>query len=248
MNMFDGHKHCTERWFVALRLVVCSLFGVAAIGACTSGSARSRENQSDATQGAALDGGATSVDGSDSEGERDGATQAPTQDSGGMDAPAPNAHCAPTANWDPSYTKLEEAALVIVNEARAQGRSCGSFGMFAPTAPLTMEPRLRCAARLHSKYMGETKDYGHVTRDGVSYEMRIQAAGYEGLVSENIAAGARSAEEVMDLWLSSAGHCRNIMDPQLTEIGIGYATDNVDDGYFGPYPYWTQTFGRPQGQ
>lgn len=183
-------------------------------------------------------------DGSRPSPDPDGAVS-PEQDSGPL-KPMPNAHCAPTETWDPKYTQLEEEVLVLVNKARAAGHDCGSQGVFKPTHALKMEPRLRCAARLHSKYMGETKDYGHVTKAGVNFDKRINDTGYpSATVSENIAAGARSAAEVMGLWLDSDGHCRNIMWPDFTEIGIGHATDNADDPYFGPYPYWTQNFGKP---
>ncbi|MGG1632590.1 SafA/ExsA family spore coat assembly protein [Rossellomorea sp. NRS-1567] len=61
---------------------------------------------------------------------------------------------------------------------------------------------------------------------GISY----QAAG------ENIAAGQRTPAEVVEAWMNSEGHKKNILSPTYTEIGIGY----VKGGSYGHY--WTQMF------
>ncbi len=54
-------------------------------------------------------------------------------------------------------------------------------------------------------------------------------------MGENIASGQESADEVVDGWMASPGHCANIMDPNFTEIGVGYYDGDI----------WTQVFGRP---
>ncbi|MCA1053781.1 SafA/ExsA family spore coat assembly protein [Rossellomorea aquimaris] len=61
---------------------------------------------------------------------------------------------------------------------------------------------------------------------GISY----QAAG------ENIAAGQRTPSEVVEAWMNSEGHRKNILSPTYTEIGVGY----VKGGSYGHY--WTQMF------
>ncbi|WP_083573677.1 SafA/ExsA family spore coat assembly protein [Rossellomorea aquimaris] len=61
---------------------------------------------------------------------------------------------------------------------------------------------------------------------GISY----QAAG------ENIAAGQRTPAEVVEAWMNSEGHRKNILSPTYTEIGVGY----VKGGSYGHY--WTQMF------
>jgi uncharacterized protein YkwD len=43
------------------------------------------------------------------------------------------------------------------------------------------------------------------------------------LVGENIAYGPKSADEVVQGWLDSPGHCENIMDPRFAEMGIAFA-------------------------
>jgi uncharacterized protein YkwD len=43
----------------------------------------------------------------------------------------------------------------------------------------------------------------------------------------------------MDGWMTSTGHCTNIMNDGSNEIGVGYAyTAGSSYGH-----YWTQTFG-----
>ncbi len=44
-----------------------------------------------------------------------------------------------------------------------------------------------------------------------------------GAAGENIAAGYRTSSEVMKGWMNSPGHKQNILTPQFTHIGIGYA-------------------------
>ncbi len=50
---------------------------------------------------------------------------------------------------------------------------------------------------------------------------------------ENIAKGQRTAAQVVDAWMNSAGHRANILNKNYTHIGVGY----VADGH-----YWTQMF------
>lgn len=148
--------------------------------------------------------------------------------------------CAPTASWDASWAAYEDEVLRLTNEARSKGASCGAEGTFAPAAPLTMEPRLRCAARLYSKEMLETGNFSHTSKDGTTFDKRIANTGYRGRrVGENIAAGYPTPEAVVAGWLKSDGHCANIMAPGYTEIGVGYYTAA------GAKPHWTQDFGTP---
>jgi uncharacterized protein YkwD len=58
---------------------------------------------------------------------------------------------------------------------------------------------------------------------------------------ENIALGPQSADEVVDGWLASPGHCANIMDSRFRHIGVGLAT-----GRGRGQIYWVQTFGAPR--
>ena len=147
-----------------------------------------------------------------------------------------NAYCNPVADWDDLWTSFEEEVLDLVNRRRAAGADCGETGTFDPAGPLTMSPALRCAARNHSMDMGTRDYFAHDTPEGLGPGDRIDQAGYTGSMwAENIAWGYATPEAVVSGWMSSPGHCANIMHPELTETGIGFYEGNL----------WTETFGRP---
>lgn len=56
-------------------------------------------------------------------------------------------------------------------------------------------------------------------------------------VGENIAAGQRSPEEVVESWMNSSGHRANIMHKSFRHMGAGYAQRNAGYG-----KYWVQFF------
>jgi len=156
-------------------------------------------------------------------------------------------HCAPAASWDPLWSQYEDEVLIYVNDARARGYDCDSEGVFGSAPPLVMESRLRCAARLHSRYMAETGDFNHTTAGGSTPWDRIEATGYQfWTAGENIAAGQQDPQGVVTGWLESDGHCSNIMSPEFDEIGIGYYPSEQSSGWGNQsYPYWTQVFATP---
>ena len=157
-------------------------------------------------------------------------------------------HCAPVAMWDPAWTAFEDEVLKLTNEARAAGANCHSMGTFGPADPLTMNAMLRCSARLHSQDMGENVFFDHTNPAGDDPFERMAAAGYRGFtMGENIAMGQQNPEEVVDGWLASDGHCRNIMDPSFTEIGVGYWEGASSNQFFNGNKLWTQNFGAPGG-
>jgi uncharacterized protein YkwD len=129
---------------------------------------------------------------------------------------------------------------MLVNQIRANGAACPT-GQYGPAQALSMNAELRQAARCHSLDMATQNYFSHTSMDGRSPQARIRNAGYRGLtIAENIAAGYPDARSVVDGWMGSAGHCTNIMQPSLSETGIGYARSAS-----GSYrTYWTQDFGR----
>jgi len=72
---------------------------------------------------------------------------------------------------------------------------------------------------------------------------RASKFGYEyHKIGENLAAVPAedcTPETVMEYWMDSDGHRKNILEPEFTEIGIGIRTG----GQYGTY--WVQEFGRP---
>lgn len=100
---------------------------------------------------------------------------------------------------------------------------------------LRRDDRLDTAALGHSLDMATRVYFSHDSQDGRSFSDRILAAGYRSPGGENIARGQTTAAEVVQAWMDSPGHKRNILDCTFTTIGVGYA-QNGD--------YWTQDFGR----
>jgi uncharacterized protein YkwD len=114
----------------------------------------------------------------------------------------------------------------LVNAERAAARpSC---------EPLTADDRLTVAAQGHSDDMAANDYFSHTGLDGSTAQDRAEAAGFTGLVGENIAAGQTSAEDVMAAWMASEGHRANILNCDYVVIGVGLN----QDGW-----YWTQMFG-----
>lgn len=83
----------------------------------------------------------------------------------------------------------------------------------------------------------------HTGSDGSTFAQRITAAGYVwSQAAENIAAGQTSIDEVMTGWMGSDGHCANIMDPNLTDIGV-VCVSAPSNKYL---TYWTMDLGKPR--
>jgi stress response protein SCP2 len=137
---------------------------------------------------------------------------------------------------------------------RASGGGDGAGAVFAEVVRLTnaergraglralvFDPRLAAAAQAHSEHMAAAGFFAHESPDGRQAWDRVAAAGYQyAKVAENIAAGQPSPAEVVAGWMDSPGHRKNILDSDVTQIGVGRA----DGGSYGVY--WTQVFGRPR--
>ena len=127
--------------------------------------------------------------------------------------------------------------VTLVNQHRAAGATCGATAMPA-VGPLTADPALRCAARVHTKDMATRNFFDHTNPDGDAPWDRMVMAGYMwSKAGENIAGGGTTAESTMDQWMNSPGHCGNIMDGDYVHIGVGHVESDM---------LWTQVFGAPQ--
>lgn len=132
--------------------------------------------------------------------------------------------------------------LTLANAARAKARSCGAK-RYAAAPPLAWNAALADAARAHSDDMANNNYFAHEDKDGTRAAERAQQAGYRWKrIGENIAAGQDSAKNAVDGWLSSPGHCANLMNPQFREMGAAYAINEKSDLLI----YWTQVFGTPR--
>ncbi len=134
-----------------------------------------------------------------------------------------------------------QKVLERINAARAQPRRCGSQS-FARAEPLVWNAVLGGVAEAHSRAMANGNFFSHLDREGLTPGDRAELAGYAGgQIGENIAAAQDSAQQVVDGWLASPGHCANLMNPQFRELGAAYAVDPKSDAGI----YWTALFGAP---
>jgi uncharacterized protein YkwD len=133
--------------------------------------------------------------------------------------------------------------LQRVNALRAAGAQCGARGAFAATGPLQWHGVLVNAAARHSQDMADHNIFSHTGSDNSSPAQRVTDAGYGWtLVGENIAAGYGSVAEVMDGWMSSDGHCANIMNPALRDVGVVCVPGGAGNTYSN---YWTMDLAAP---
>lgn len=137
---------------------------------------------------------------------------------------------------------VADKVLALTNQARAQARRCGDR-RFDPAPPLQANARLEKAAAVHAQDMAAHRFVAHAGRDGSSFAQRITRARYEwASVGENVAAGQRTPEDVVQDWLASPGHCANIMSGDFTQMGVAFGV-NMDAK---EVVYWAQEFGRPK--
>jgi uncharacterized protein YkwD len=143
--------------------------------------------------------------------------------------------------WPSASVTFENDVLKLVNQRRAAGATCG--GVAKPPVPaLTSNSLLRCAARFHSKDMGDKNFFSHTGSNGSTFTTRINNAGYTWTAAgENIAAGQTTPANVVTGWMASTGHCNNIMNGNFKNLGVGYYYKSTATYKH----YWTQDFGKP---
>lgn len=142
----------------------------------------------------------------------------------------------------PEQEEAGRIILELVNAARAQARYCGDR-QFGAAPPVAWNAQLAQAALAHSNDMAAHRQFSHRGSDGSESTQRATRAGYRWRhIGENIAVGQTSPQEAVEGWIESPGHCANLMNPQFSEMGAGYAVSRVR---LPGFPYWTQVFGTP---
>jgi uncharacterized protein YkwD len=136
-------------------------------------------------------------------------------------APAPSTKAVARVAPDGSVTAQ---VVALVNDERAQ----------AGCKALAEESHLTTAAQDYSDDMSARNFFAHTNPEGVTFDQRIKIAGNPKPGAENIAKGQTSAAQVMDSWMNSAGHRANILNCDLTKIGVGFTKAGN---------YWVQDFG-----
>jgi uncharacterized protein YkwD len=105
----------------------------------------------------------------------------------------------------------------------------------ARIAPLVHSARLMNVAQAHADWMNANKTMSHRGENGSTFSDRLRKSGYIfKMGGENIAAGQRNVQEVMNSWMSSNGHRNNILRGTYKEMGWGRSGN-----------YWCVLFGTP---
>jgi uncharacterized protein YkwD len=143
---------------------------------------------------------------------------------------------------DAASTAISKSVQRLVNRMRAQ----------RGLAPLRRSEALDRAARWQSRDMVTHGYFGHQRRNGPSLEERIRRTGYlkgarHWTIGENIAWGEGEFSEprnIVEGWMESSGHRRNILSTRFGEIGIGLAFDGRSNARNGEAIVITTDFGR----
>jgi len=111
----------------------------------------------------------------------------------------------------------------------------------AGRAELTWNDQLAQAAQAHADDMSRRDYFAHESPEGGTVGDRTTQAGYDwAWIGENIAAGQTSAEQVMQEWMGSPGHKKNILFNEFTEMGVAVSANGAGR------LYWVQVFGKPR--
>ena len=92
--------------------------------------------------------------------------------------------------------------------------------------------RLEQAALEQARYMAAAGEMTHTTRRGRDFRSRKHANEIKGTAAENVAYGATDIKRVMQMWMDSPPHRRNMLDPRFDHFGVASATDGEGKRYW----------------
>lgn len=125
---------------------------------------------------------------------------------------------------DRAVLSYEEQVVRLVNEIRREN------GL----GELTLNWELSRVARYKSQDMVDKQYFSHTSPTYGSPFQMMRAFGLSYRVAgENIAYGYSTPQAVVNGWMNSEGHRKNILHPDFTQIGVGYVAQGN---------YWTQMF------
>ena len=123
-----------------------------------------------------------------------------------------------------------EAILNLVNRERQK----------AGVPALTLSEKLTSIANTKAQDMADKNYFSHDSPTyGSPFDMLKHFGVSYSAAGENIAAGQKTAEEVMNSWMNSSGHKANILNKNYTQLGVGF----YRGGQYGTE--WVQLFIRP---
>jgi uncharacterized protein YkwD len=108
--------------------------------------------------------------------------------------------------------------------------------------PVKVEARLMNIAAVHAQRMAAADNLEHVLPGEVSFPTRLNTGGYNAAVAaEDIGAGYRTLADVIAAWEKSPAHNANLLQPNVTDIGIALYTTPA--GIYNEY--WSLVLARP---
>ncbi|MFA5270577.1 MAG: CAP domain-containing protein [Patescibacteria group bacterium] len=115
----------------------------------------------------------------------------------------------------------QEAAIISrTNQVRA--------GVGLPA--LTTDSRLMRSAAAKASDMATKGYFAHADASGNRMNYWITPQGYVySLAGENIAKGYSNIDRLMNAWINSPTHYKNLVEPKFTDIGIGMASGWYED-------------------
>jgi uncharacterized YkwD family protein/spore coat assembly protein SafA len=126
-----------------------------------------------------------------------------------------------------SVKSIENQVIQLTNQQRAKN------GLPA----LKADWELSRVARYKSVDMRDKNYFSHTSPTyGSPFTMMKNFGVSYRTAAENIAAGQRTPQEVVNAWMNSPGHRANILKSDITHIGVGYAEGGSKRHY------WTQMF------
>lgn len=150
--------------------------------------------------------------------------------------PSDDVYIVPANIAEPAPKEAVREVLRLINQERT------TRGL----KPLAVSPMLTAAAQSHANYMALNDCYAHVCRGEPLLPERVKQTGYiYRKISENIHAAQLDPHRLVAGWMRSPTHRKNILDPVVTEIGIGHRYLARDDGPLRHHHYWVTNFGAP---
>lgn len=129
------------------------------------------------------------------------------------------------------YMNYYQEVLRLVNEIRAE----------VGVAPLTLNTTMCQAASMRAIEMDYKSELSHTRPNASSCFSALDFYGVSySTAGENIAMGYSSPTSVVNGWRNSQGHYENMINPNYTQLGVGYSNMQL----YGNTPYWVQFFAK----
>ncbi|MDC3413734.1 CAP domain-containing protein [Aquibacillus sp. 3ASR75-11] len=123
-----------------------------------------------------------------------------------------------------SLSEFQSKVVTLTNQEREQ----------KGLQPLKSDKELTNVAQTKAEDMATNNYFSHTSPTYGSPFNMMQDFGIQyTTAAENLAQGQKTPKEVVNGWMNSPGHRKNILNKDVTHIGIGFAKDGN---------YWTQMF------